>query len=154
MPPVESDDLPTQIAELHTDVRHTQTAIIDIGTDLGELRTEVRHTQNDIVELKTDVAAIKTDIAELRTDVRQTQADIVGMKTDLAELRTDVRHTQAAIIDIRSDLRATNERMDELGDDLSQKIDKLKNSLQSSRIWALALYVSLLLALAKGFKWL
>lgn len=76
------------------------------------------------------------------------------LRTQFAELRTDVRHILTAVTDIKTDLRTTNERFDKLRDDLSQKVDKLKDSLHSSRIWAFGLYGSLLFLLARGFKWL
>jgi hypothetical protein len=41
---------------------------------------------------------------------------------------------------------------------LNQRIDELKASLNAAKIWALVLcgsaYTSLLLVMAKGFKWL
>lgn len=65
------------------------------------------------------------------------------LREQVAELRSDIRHIQADVTDIKSDQR-----------ELSQRIDKLEDSLHASRIWAFGLYVSLLFILAKGFKWL
>jgi hypothetical protein len=65
----------------------------------------------------------------------------------IAELRADVRHIQSDITDIKAEVRATN-----------QRIDELKDSLASAKVWALGLYMalsgSLLYVLARGFKWL
>jgi hypothetical protein len=65
----------------------------------------------------------------------------------IAELRADVRHIQSDTTDIKAELRATN-----------QRIDGLKDSLASAKVWALGLYIalsgSLLYVLARGFKWL
>ena len=41
---------------LHTDVRHTQTAVIDIRVEVAELRHQ---TQADIVGIKTDIVGLK-----------------------------------------------------------------------------------------------
>jgi hypothetical protein len=65
----------------------------------------------------------------------------------IAELRADVRHIQSDTTDIKAEVRATN-----------QRIDELKDSLASAKVWALGLYTalsgSLLYVLARGFKWL
>ena len=64
----------------------------------------------------------------------------------IAELRADVRHIQSDTTDIKAELRTTN-----------QRIDELKDSLSSAKVWALGLYIalggSLLYVLARGFKW-
>jgi hypothetical protein len=64
----------------------------------------------------------------------------------VAELRADVRHVQADTMDIKAELRVTN-----------QRLDSLKDSLASAKVWALGLYIalagSLLYVLARGFKW-
>jgi len=69
--------------------------------------------------------------------------DSYDLREQVAELRSDVRHIQADVADMKTDQR-----------EMSQRIDKLKDSLHASRIWAFGLYVSLLFILAKGFKWL
>jgi uncharacterized protein YlxW (UPF0749 family) len=64
----------------------------------------------------------------------------------VAELRADVRHVQADTMDIKAELRVTN-----------QRLDSLKDSLASAKVWAPGLYIalagSLLYVLARGFKW-
>jgi uncharacterized protein YlxW (UPF0749 family) len=65
------------------------------------------------------------------------------LREQVAELRSDIRHIQADVTEIKTDQR-----------EMSQRIDKLKDSLHTSRIWAFGLYVSLLFILVKGFKWL
>ncbi len=87
-------------------------------------------------------AAFKIDPnREERTSMPSNDND--DLREQVAELRSDIRHIQADVTDIKSDQR-----------ELSQRIDKLKDSLHASRIWAFGLYVSLLFILAKGFKWL
>lgn len=98
----------------------------------------------------------------------------------LGELRSDVRHLQSDVTELRSEVRATNQKVDalrveltgridkldekldtkvdSLRGELSGKIDSLKDSLSSAKVWALVLYAGLagamLYAMARGFKWL
>ena len=69
--------------------------------------------------------------------------DSHDLREQVAGLRSDVHHIQGDVIDIKTDQR-----------EMSQRIDKMKDSLHASRLWAFGLYVSLLFILAKGFKWL
>jgi len=68
------------------------------------------------------------------------------LAVQVAELRADVRHVQSDTTDIKAELRVTNERL-----------DSLKDSLASAKVWALGLYIalagSLLYVLARGFRW-
>jgi peptidoglycan hydrolase CwlO-like protein len=105
-------------------------------------------------------AALKRDPnREERTSMPSNDSD--DLREQVAGLRSDVRHIQADVTDIKTDLRATNQRIDathqqieSVNKSLGERIDKLKDSLHASRIWAFGLYVSLLFILAKGFKWL
>jgi hypothetical protein len=69
------------------------------------------------------------------------------LEIQVAELRADVRHIQSDTTEIKTELRATN-----------QRIDDLKDSLASAKIWAFGLYValsgSMFYVMARGFKWL
>ena len=69
------------------------------------------------------------------------------LEVQVAELRADVRHVQSDTTDIKAELRATN-----------QRINDLKDSLTSAKIWALGLYAalsgSMFYVMARGFKWL
>jgi hypothetical protein len=69
-----------------------------------------------------------------------------NLAVQVAELRADVRHVQSDTTDIKAELRVTN-----------QRLDSLKDSLASAKVWALGLYIalagSLLYVLARGFKW-
>ncbi len=57
-----------------------------------------------------------------------------------------------------SKIDAGNAKIDNVRDDLSAKIDALKESLASAKVWAVLMYValsgSLLYAMARGFKWM
>ena len=68
------------------------------------------------------------------------------LAVQVAELRADVHHVQSDTTDIKAELRVTNERL-----------DSLKDSLASAKVWALGLYIalagSLLYVLARGFRW-
>ena len=68
------------------------------------------------------------------------------LAVQVAELRADVRHVQSDTTDIKAELRVTNARL-----------DSLKDSLASAKVWALGLYIalagSLLYVLARGFRW-
>jgi peptidoglycan hydrolase CwlO-like protein len=87
------------------------------------------------------------------------------LREQVAGLRSDVRHIQGDITDIKAELRATNQRIDgtnqridSVNESLTKRIDSLSQSLNAAKIWALILggsaYGSLLLVMAKGFKWL
>ena len=82
----------------------------------------------------------QTEGAHMPVNERDDQA------VQIAELRADVRHIQSDTTDIKAELRTTN-----------QRIDELKDSLASAKVWALGLYIalggSLLYVLARGFKW-
>ena len=56
----------------------------------------------------------------------------LDLAVQVAELRADVRHVQSDTTDIKAELRATN-----------QRLDSLKESLASAKIWALGLYIAL-----------
>ena len=69
------------------------------------------------------------------------------VQTRLTRLESDVQHIMTDVSDIKTELRRTND-----------KIDGLKDAIASMKVWAIGLYValaaSLLLVMAKGFKWL
>jgi len=56
----------------------------------------------------------------------------LDLAVQVAELRADVRHVQSDTTDIKAELRTTN-----------QRLDSLKESLASAKIWALGLYIAL-----------
>jgi chromosome segregation ATPase len=98
---------------------------------VAELRADVRHVQSDTTEIKAELRATTTEIkAELHATTTEIRAEL---------------HTTTT--EIKTDLRATN-----------QRIDELKDSLASAKIWALGLYValsgSMFYVMARGFKWL
>jgi predicted RNase H-like nuclease (RuvC/YqgF family) len=97
---------------------------------VAELRADIRHIQSDTTEIKAELRATTTEIkAELRATTTEIKAELHATTTE-----------------IKTDLRATN-----------QRIDELKDSLASAKIWALGLYValsgSMFYVMARGFKW-
>jgi predicted nucleic acid-binding Zn-ribbon protein len=80
------------------------------------------------------------------------------LEIQVAELRADVRHIQSDTTEIKADLRATTTELKGELRATNQRIDDLKDSLASAKIWAFGLYValagSLFYVLARGFKWI
>ena len=69
------------------------------------------------------------------------------MEARIARLESDVAHVRSDVADIKIDLRT-----------LSAKIEIVKDSIASAKIWALTLYIAfaavLLGTLARGFGWI
>lgn len=120
---------------------------------VAELRADVRHVQSDTTEIKAELHAATTEIrAELHTATTEIRAELHAATTEIrGELHaatTEIRRElDAATTEIKTELRATN-----------QRIDDLKDSLASAKIWALGLSValsgSMFYVMARGFKWL
>jgi uncharacterized protein involved in exopolysaccharide biosynthesis len=91
---------------------------------------------------------LEIQVAELRADVRHVQSDTTEIKAELRATTKEIKaELHATTTEIKTDLRATN-----------QRIDELKDSLGSAKIWAFGLYValagSMFYVMALGFKWL
>ena len=69
------------------------------------------------------------------------------MEARIARLESDVAHLRSDVADIKTDVRMT-----------SAKIEAVKDSIASAKIWALTLYIAfatvLLGTLARGFGWI
>jgi hypothetical protein len=80
------------------------------------------------------------------------------LEIQVAELRADVRHIQSDTMEIKAELRATTTEIKTELRATNQRIDDLKDSLASAKIWAFGLYValsgSMFYVMAHGFKWL
>jgi hypothetical protein len=76
----------------------------------------------------------------------------------LIKLETQVEHVKSGIDEIKTDVKALRGTFDGRVSILQDKIDGVKESLSSARIWALLLYIGfaggLLFVLARGFKWI
>ena len=113
----------------------------DLATQVAELRSDVRHVQSDVTDIKADIREIKTDIKAM--DLRLS-GDMKAM---------DLRLTgeiKAQDLRLSSEMKTGFEKLD-------LKIDKLKDSLASAKIWALGMYItlagSMLYVIAKSAKW-
>ena len=89
---------------------------------------------------------LEIQVAELRADVRHIQSDTMEIKAELRATTTEIKaELHSTTTEIKAELRATN-----------QRIDDLKDSLASAKIWALGLYValagSMFYVMARGFK--
>lgn len=86
----------------------------------------------------------------------------------VARLESDVEHIKSDVADIKLDLRRMDDRLTAMDARLSGRIDAVDNRLGDfekcmaekfgdMKLWVLGLYVaqaaSLLLVIAKGFKW-
>jgi len=102
---------------------------------------------------------------DLTEDAGMPDGENNNLAIQVAELRSDVRHIQSDVTDVKADMRVLREETRALSDRFEQKfetvnkeISAVKNSLWSAKIWALLLYFALagsvLLVLARGFKWI
>jgi hypothetical protein len=84
-------------------------------------------------------------------ELHQLEVQVVRLATDVELIKTD-------IADMKIDLRRLDTRIDAVDQKLTGKIDALRDEFASAKIWALGLYfglaASLLLVMAKGFKWI
>jgi len=109
---------------------------------------------------------------DLTEDADMSESENHNLAIQVAELRSDVRHIQSDVTDVKADIRETNQRIESLRKETENRFDKVdqkfesvnkeisavKNSLWLAKVWALGLYFalagSLLLVLARGFKWI
>ena len=124
----------------------------DLATQVAELRSDVRHVQSDVTDIKADIREIKTDIKamDLRLcgDIKAMDHRLTGeIKAMDQRLSGDIR---AQDLRLSSEMKTGFEKLD-------LKIDKLKDSLASAKIWALGMYItlagSMLYVIAKSAKW-
>jgi len=130
MPVTEKDDLPIQVAELRSDVRHIQSDVSDIKTDLRATNQRI-DTLEQKMERKFELA--KQDL-DKRFDEAKKDNDKQFEKVD-----------------------ARFEKVEERLDRLDLGIVAIKETLASWKVWAIGLYAglagSMLFVMAKGFKW-
>lgn len=106
---------------------------------------EQTQTQARLARLEANVEHIQSDVADIKTDLRRTNDKIEGLRQELT------RNSEGA----RGDL---TQKIEGVREELTQKIDGLRQDMYSLKVWALGLYIalagSLLIVMAKGFKWL
>lgn len=97
--------------------------------------------ESRIARIESDVQHIKVDTADLRVELRRTND------------RIDV--TNKRIEEVRDSLTT---KMEVVREDLTGRIDGLKDKLHSLTLWALLLYFTLagglLMIIARAFKWI
>jgi len=102
-------------------------------------------------------------------DVDMTEGENNKLAIQVAQLRSDVRHIQSDVTDVKADMRVLREetraqfdkfenKFEQRFESVNKEISAIKNSLWTAKVWALGLYFalagSLLLVLARGFKWI
>lgn len=80
------------------------------------------------------------------------------MEARIARLESDVGHLRSDVAEIKVDMRALRDKMDSIGNQLSTKIDDVRDSLARATTRAVMLYVALAAVMmgtmARGFGWL
>ena len=80
------------------------------------------------------------------------------MEARIARLESDVGHLRGDVGEIKVDVRALRDKLDDMGTQLNAKIENVKDSIATAKIWALTLYIALaavnLGTLARGFGWI
>jgi predicted RNase H-like nuclease (RuvC/YqgF family) len=113
-------------------------------TEAEDMSADERsHLEIQVAELRADVRHVQSDTTEIKAELRATTTEI---KAELHATTTEIKaELHATTTEIKTELRATNQRMDDL-----------KDSLASAKIWALGLYValsgSMFYVMARGFK--
>jgi peptidoglycan hydrolase CwlO-like protein len=110
--------------------------------------------------------SVQTQIARLTSDVQHIQKDVADIKVDLRSVNEKLGSVDARVYQVEQRLTEKidgsrmelTEKIGGLRTELTEKIAELRNDMLSQRAWALGLYFalagSLLLVMAKGFKWI
>lgn len=73
MPTNENDNLPTQVAELRSDVRHLQADVTDIKADIRNARGEIQSVRS---EIKGEIQGVRGEIQGVRGEIRETNQQV------------------------------------------------------------------------------
>jgi predicted nucleic acid-binding Zn-ribbon protein len=80
------------------------------------------------------------------------------MEARVAKLESDVAHIRSDIVEIRTDIREVRSEIRDFRREMSASLDAIRESIASAKIGGVLLYVALagtlLVTMAKGFKWL
>lgn len=80
------------------------------------------------------------------------------MEARIARLESDVHHIRSDMTDVKADIRALRDKMDGMNAKLSERMEDLRDSVGSAKVWALILYIALAGGLfgtiSRGFGWL
>jgi uncharacterized protein (UPF0335 family) len=116
-----------------------------------------------VARLESDVEYIKKDVADIKVDIRRMDDRMRGFE-ERVNARFDGVDAKFDSLDQRLNAKIDGNRLlaedafNRLGKNLGDRIDALQQDLSSAKIWALGLYIgqaaTLLLVMAKGFKWI
>ena len=140
------EPIQVQIARLESDVQHIQRDVADIKVDLRRTNDKIDETNNRIDLLRD----------RLDQGLRDGRTHMDGVQEKLSGRIEEVRQELTQKIEsVREEL---TQKIESVREDLTQKIDALRHDIASMKVWAMGLYValagSMLLVMAKGFKWI
>lgn len=129
---------------------------------LGEMRSDIRHLQSDVTDIKAD-QRIGFDKIDDRFDKVDARFEKIDDRFDKVDDRFQKMEDRFDKVDVR--FQKMDDKVDARflkADDRFGSIEKgladLKVSLASAKVWAIGLYVAfagtMLLVMARGFKWL
>ena len=95
------------------------------------------------------------ELSQLPVQVARLESDVEYIKKDVADIKVDIRRMDDRM---RGFEERVNTRFDSLEERTNARFDAMQRAFSSAKIWALGLYIgqaaSLLLVMAKGFKWI
>jgi len=72
----------------------------------------------------------------------------------MARVETEIAHFRTAIDAVESRVDALRDHVDALRTHINSRLDAIKDSLASAKIWALLIAAALLGVMGRGFGWL
>jgi len=120
------------------------------------MEARIARLESDVAHLRTDVADIKVDLRSLRDKTDTIYVKLVE-NVDGAENRLDSK-IESSTVRLNDKIESSTARLDGRINTLDEKFDRLKDSIASAKVWALALYIALAAAMlgtmARGFGWI
>ncbi len=117
---------------------------------------ESHQLEVQVAKLAADVEHIKTDVADIKIDLRRVAGSAIGLDSRLNAKLDGFEQRLTAKIDAMG--QSLTGKIDAMEQNLIGRIDALRDEFASAKVWALGLYfglaASMLLVMAKGFKWI
>ncbi len=140
-----------RLARLEVNVEHIQQDVGDIKAQLVRMDQKIDGLREDLTDrIDGKVDGLRADLTDKIDGLRQNLTDRIDGKVD--GLRADLT---GRIDGMRADLTG---KIDGVRADLTGKIDGVRQELYSMKVWAMGMYIALagtlLVVMAKGFKWL